>query len=429
MSVSESALAGAMPRWPRRYTVVGFCFLAVFICYIDRVNISVAALAMQEEFGWSETTKGYVLSSFFIGYMLFMAPSGWIANRIGGKIVLGLAVLWWSLFTLITPAAALVSLPLLIAARIAMGCGEAAMFPAAYNIYGRWVLPAERSRAVSLLISGIPLGTLFALTTTGWIIARYGWPAVFYVFGATGFVWTAIWFFQVRNSPADDPKVSPAELALLQQQTTEHDEKPPVPWRKLLSSPAVWALFINHFCSNWVLYMLLAWLPSYFRGQLGLSIANAGLYSAAPWLTMFVVGILAGWIADAMVTRGISITAVRKIMQTIGLLGSALFMLLARDVDSANVAMLLMCGALGAASFTWSGFVPNHLDIAPRYADVLMGITNTAGTVPGIIGVALTGWLVDATGTYSAAFTLVAAINVFGALVWLAFATGERVID
>jgi len=429
MSTSESALAGAVPRWPRRYTVVGLCFIAVFVCYIDRVNISVAALAMQEEFGWNETTKGYVLSSFFIGYMLFMAPSGWIANRIGGRIVLGLAVLWWSLFTLITPAAAFVSLPLLIIARIAMGCGEAAMFPAAYNIYGRWVLPAERSRAVSLLISGIPLGTLFALTTTGWIIARYGWPAVFYVFGATGFVWTAVWFFQVRNSPADDTKVSPAELALLQQQTTEHDEKPPVPWRKLLSSPAVWALFINHFCSNWVLYMLLAWLPSYFRGQLGLSIANAGLYSAAPWLTMFVVGILAGWFADGMVKRGISITAVRKIMQTIGLLGSALFMLLARDVDSPTAAMLLMCGALGAASFTWSGFVPNHLDIAPRYADVLMGITNTAGTVPGIIGVALTGWLVDATGTYSAAFTLVAAINVFGALVWLAFATGERVID
>mgnify|MGYP003676273814 CR=1 FL=1 len=390
MSTSESALAGAVSRWPRRYTVVGLCFLAVFVCYIDRVNISVAALAMQEEFGWNETTKGYVLSSFFIGYMLFMAPSGWIANRIGGRIVLGLAVLWWSLFTLITPAAAFVSLPLLIIARIAMGCGEAAMFPAAYNIYGRWVLPAERSRAVSLLISGIPLGTLFALTTTGWIIARYGWPAVFYVFGATGFVWTAVWFFQIRNSPADDAKVSPAELALLQQ---------------------------------------LAWLPSYFRGQLGLSIANAGLYSAAPWLTMFVVGILAGWFADGMVKRGISITAVRKIMQTIGLLGSALFMLLARDVDSPTTAMLLMCGALGAASFTWSGFVPNHLDIAPRYADVLMGITNTAGTVPGIIGVALTGWLVDATGTYSAAFTLVAAINVFGALVWLAFATGERVID
>jgi ACS family sodium-dependent inorganic phosphate cotransporter len=425
-AATPSANAG---RWPRRYTVVGLCFCAVFVCYIDRVNISVAALAMQEEFGWSETTKGFVLSSFFIGYMLFMAPSGWIANRIGGRIVLGLAVLWWSVFTLLTPTAAFMSLPILIITRIAMGCGEAAMFPAAYNLYGRWVLPAERSRAVAILISGIPLGTLFALTTTGWIVSNYGWPSVFYIFGATGFIWTAIWFFQAHSDPATDPRISAEELKLLEEVAHPDGDKPPVPWRKLFSSTAVWALFINHFCSNWVLYMLLAWLPSYFRGHLGLSITSAGLYSAAPWLTMFIVGNSAGWIADLMVKRGLSLTAVRKIMQTIGLVGSAIFMLLARDVDSAGIAVLLMSGALGAAAFTWAGFVPNHLDIAPRYADILMGITNTAGTVPGIIGVAITGWLVDTTGTYSAAFALAAGINIFGAIVWLAFATGKQVVD
>jgi ACS family sodium-dependent inorganic phosphate cotransporter len=426
---SSSAVIARGPRWQRRYTVVGLCFFAVFICYIDRVNISVAALSMQEEFGWSETTKGFVLSSFFIGYMLFMAPSGWIANRIGGRVVLGLAVLWWSVFTLVTPTAAFMSLPILIITRIAMGMGEAAMFPAAYNIYGRWVLPHERSRAVAVLLSGIPLGTLFALLSTGWIVSRYGWPSVFYVFGLMGFVWTAIWFFQVHRHPADDAKVSPEELELLRAISPDDGEKQPVPWRKLLSAPPVWALLVNHFCSNWVLYMLLAWLPSYFRGHLGLSITNAGLYSAAPWLTMFIVGNSAGWIADGMVKRGLSLTAVRKIMQTIGLLGMAFFMLLARDVDTPATAMFLMCGALGLGAFTWAGFVPNHLDIAPRYADVLMGITNTAGTIPGIIGVALTGWLVDVTGTYSAAFALAAGVNVFGAIVWLAFASGERIID
>jgi MFS transporter, ACS family, solute carrier family 17 (sodium-dependent inorganic phosphate cotransporter), other len=428
MTALETTVSGA-PRWQRRYTVVALCFCAVFICYIDRVNISVAVLAMQEEFGWSETTKGYVLSSFFIGYMLFMAPSGWIANRIGGTLVLGLAVLWWSVFTMLTPSAAFIGLPLLIIARIGMGMGESAMFPAAYSVYGRWILPQERSRAVAILLSGIPLGTLFALLTTGWIVSNFGWPAVFYVFGLVGFLWTAVWFFQVRNNPADDPRVSAQELELLKELAAEHADKPPVPWRKLLTAKPVWALFINHFCSNWVLYMLLAWLPSYFRGHLGLSITNAGLYSAAPWLTMFVVGNCAGWIADWMVGRGLSLTAVRKIMQTIGLVSSAIFMLLARDVDTAGVAMLLMCGALGGAAFTWAGFVPNHLDIAPRYADVLMGITNTAGTVPGIIGVALTGWLVDTTGTYSAAFALAAGVNIFGAIVWLAFASGERIID
>lgn len=416
-------------RWQQRYNVVGLCVIAVFICYIDRVNISVAAIAMQEELNWSNKTKGFVLSSFFIGYMLFMVPSGWLSNRLGGKIVLGLAVLWWSLFTIITPMAAMISLPILIATRILMGMGEAATFPAAYTLYGRWVPPNERSRAVSLLLGGIPLGTLFALTTTGWLVATYGWPVVFYLFGASGLVWAAVWFRFVYATPAEHPSLSEEERTLLAKNEPALKNSEKIPWRELLSLRPVWALIINHFCSNWGFYVLLAWLPSYFRTELGLSIANAGIYSAAPWLTMFLCGNLSGLVADKMVTRGISTTTVRKFMQCTGLVGSSIFLILAIDVTSAATAMGLMCGALGFLALTWSGFVPNHLDIAPRYADILMGITNTAGTIPGIIGVFVTGWLVDATGSFSAPFIVAAGINIFGALVWLGYGTAKRVID
>ncbi|MCC7412500.1 MAG: ACS family MFS transporter [Gammaproteobacteria bacterium] len=423
-------MAADPSRWPVRYTVVGLCFLASFICYIDRVNISVAAIAMKEAFGWTETTKGLVLSSFFIGYLSLQVISGWLANRFGGRRVLGFAVLWWSVLTLLTPAAAFVSLPMLVAARIALGMGEAATYPATYNLFGRWVPAVERSRAVTIIVSGIPLGTLFALTTTGWIVARYGWPAVFHAFGVLGFLWALLWYRNVTDEPAAHRRISAAELALLpppQSASTRRGE--PIPWRMLLSKPAVGALVFNHFCSNWALYVLLAWLPSYFRSAHGVSIASAGLYAAAPWLTMFLVSNFAGWLADAMLRRGVSTTRVRKLMQTIGLMGPALFLILARDADSANVAMALMCGALGTLAFTWAGYGPNHLDIAPRYADVLMGITNTFGTIPGVIGVAVTGWLVDVTGTYSTAFVLSAAVSVAGTVVWLAFATGERIID
>lgn len=427
MSAIDPALAPG--RWPRRYSIVTLCVLAVFVCYIDRVNISVAVIAMQDEFGWDEKTKGLVLSSFFIGYMAFMAPSGWLANRIGGKIVLGFAVLWWSVFTILTPAAAGLSFAILIASRIAMGLGEAAMFPSAYNLYGRWVPPGERSRAVSLLIAGIPMGTLFALLTTGWLVENYGWESVFYIFGAVGIVWCLLWFPLAHNDPANDPRCSQSERDLLAKHAPEPKEDTDIPWGRFFRTPAIWALLINHFCSNWVLYMLLAWLPSYFRSALDLSIMNAGIYSAAPWLSMFIVGNLGGLLADKMTQAGISLTRVRKIMQCTGLVGSAICLLAAQDVTTAAPALALMCGALGFAAFTWSGFVPNHLDIAPRYADVLMGITNTAGTVPGIIGVAITGWLVDATGDYGSAFVLCASVNIFGALVWLMFSTAERVID
>jgi MFS transporter, ACS family, solute carrier family 17 (sodium-dependent inorganic phosphate cotransporter), other len=426
--ISSLASATATPGWPARYKLIALCIIATFICYIDRVNISVAVISMQEQYGWSDTTKGFVLSSFFIGYMLFMPVSGWLANRLGGKRVLGLAVLWWSLWTVLTPPAAAISLTALIFARIAMGLGEAATFPAIYNLYGRWVPTVERSRAVSFLIAGIPIGTLFALTSTGWIIRDYGWPMVFYAFGAVGFLWCLVWFPSVYDRPTDHPRMSDAERALLGE-VAPPEVAPPVPWKRLLSSSAVWALIINHLCTNWVFYMLLAWLPSYFRSHLGLSIAQSGLYAAGPWLTMFAVGVSTGWIADRMVKGGLELTTVRKIMQVTGLVGAALCMLAARDVTSANTAFGLMCGALGLLALTWSGFLPNHLEIAPRYADVLMGLTNTAGTIPGVIGVALTGWLVDTTGTYTSAFALAAGVNIFGAVVWLMFGTAKKVID
>ena len=414
--------------FPKRLTVVGLCFLAVFVCYIDRVNISVAALAMRDEFGWSETTKGFVLSSFFIGYMLTQAVAGWLADRFGGKVVLGFAVLWWSAFTVLTPLAAYASLALLIVARIALGLGEAATFPASYGMFSRWVPESERARSISLLCSGIPIGTLFALVTTGWIVTNFGWPAAFYSFGAVGLVWAVFWFYLVHDRPDVHPTISAAELEHIGRQP-DRGQDLSFPWARFARLPAFWALLINHFCSNVLLYIALAWLPSYFRDAQGLSITGAGLYSAAPWLSMFLMMNVGGWLADRMLRGGVNTTLVRKIMQTVGLAGGAAFLFLLRDVESANVAVLLLCAALGFSSFTVSGFGPNHLDIAPRYAGLLLGITNTVATIPGVVGVALTGWLVDTTGSYNSVFLMVASVNLVGVVIWLLFASGRKLID
>ena len=432
MSIAPDAALVAARGWPRRYTVIGLCVAASFVCYIDRVNISVAAITMQEQFGWTDKTKGLVLSSFFLGYMLFQVPSGWLANRIGGKFVLGLAVVWWSVFTMLTPVAAGLSLPLLLATRVAMGLGEAAMYPSAYNLFARWVPTVERSRALALLVSGIPLGTLLGLMSTGWIVKHWGWQSVFYIFGAVGVVWCVAWFARGYNRPDQDPYMSAAELELLEAHAA--DAAVPrgpvdVPWKFLLGHRAVWALVMNHFCSNWVLYMLLAWLPSYFHSALHFDLVKAGLLSALPWLSMFVCGNLGGMLADRMIRSGMDLTGVRKIMQVTGLLGAAACMLSVQSVTDPMQAVALMCGALGFIALTWSGFMPNHLEIAPRYADVLMGISNTAGTIPGVVGVYVTGWLVTSTGGYGAAFVLCAAVEVLGALVWLMWGTAKRIVE
>ena len=426
----DRAFAVTHPRrrsW--RDLLIVLIFLASCLAYTDRVNISVAALAMQQQFGWSQTQKGLVLSSFFIGYMLCMLLSGWLATRFGGKRLLGLAVIVWSVFTLLTPAAGALSLTALVAARIAMGVGESAVYPAAWEIVSRWVSPIEHTRATSLILSGIPVGQVAGLVITGWILAHYAWPVAFYSFGAVGLLWALGWFRFMAHNPTTKVHSPFAEGEPLRAKGAPVQSGEPVPWRRLLVSVPVVAIVFGHFASNWTLYVLLAWLPSYFRDALHLSIASAGLFSAGPWLTAVAVTNLAAPVSDRLIARGFSVTATRKLMQCSGLIISAAFLLATRDVHSPGVALALLCAATGALGLTWCGYAPALIDVAPRHSAIVGGFSNTIATIPGIVGVAVTGWFLDVTGTYSAAFVLTAGISVVSATVFGLFFSARPLIE
>jgi ACS family sodium-dependent inorganic phosphate cotransporter len=318
---------------------------------------------------------------------------------------------------MLTPPAAMVSLGTLIAARIALGLGEAAVFPASINMIARWVPPERRTRATALFVSALSFGTLFSLPVTGWLVRNHGWHMPFYLFGAAGLVWYVAWFLLARDGPSQGQAKAVAKAART------------IPWGRLLATPAVWAIVVAHFASNWLLYLALAWLPSYFKTTFGVSLANAGLLSAAPWLVSFVVANLVGAWADRMLKAGRSAGFVRKLLQTSALLGGAFFLLLLTRATTPAAGVALMCCVTGAFALCMSGFAPNCFDIAPRYADVIWGISNTVATLPGIVGVYVTGWLVDRTGTFVAPFLLTAGISLFGAAFYLVFGSGEIQVD
>ena len=412
--------------WQRRHTVVLLCFLSTFICYIDRVNISVAIIPMAKQFGWSDTERGLVLSSFFAGYMVTQVLGGWLAQKLGGKAVLGFGVLWWSAFTVLTPLSAMTSFPVLIATRIAMGLGEGVAFPSVYHMFGRWVPAKERSRAASFNLAAIPLGTLTAIIVTPWLAVEYGWPSVFYVFGAVGIVWFVFWRLLVTDTPALDKRMSESERALFQQE--EQGGKEAIPWREILTQKPVWAIIIAHFSNNWGLYVLLSWLPSYFSSQLGIGLRSVWIYVAPPWIAAFIMGNVVGVLADRLIDKGWTVTRVRRFMQFIGSAGPALALIALASVKDADTAVILLTLSMGLSSFSFAGFATNHLDIAPRHAGIIFGISNTAGTLPGIIGVALTGLMVQTTGSYASAFYLTAGMYAVGLVVWQLFSTGERVL-
>lgn len=201
-----------------------------------------------------------------------------------------------------------------------------------------------------------------------------------------------------------------------------------IPWRALLSRKEVWAIIVCHFCHNWGTFILLTWMPTYYNQVLGLDVMASGVFSVLPWVTMAVTANLGGWIADALVVRGASVTAVRKIMQTVGFLGPAFFLSQLAGVTDVAGAVACMMGAQGLDAFSQSGLYSNHQDIGPKYAGVLLGLSNTAGVLAGVLGSLATGHIL-AHGSWADVWRVAVALYLVGTVVWNLFATGERIFD
>ncbi|MBA0652673.1 hypothetical protein Goklo_019914 [Gossypium klotzschianum] len=470
-----------IPWWqsfPKRWVIVLLCFAAFLLCNMDRVNMSIAILPMSKEFNWNSATVGLIQSSFFWGYLLTQILGGIWADKIGGKLVLGFGVVWWSVATILTPIAAKIGLPFLLIMRAFMGIGEGVAMPAMNNLLSKWIPVSERSRSLALVYSGMYLGSVTGLAFSPILIHKFGWPSVFYSFGSLGSIWFALWLRKAYSSPEEDPELSKEEKKLIMGGSISKEPVKVIPWRLILSKAPVWALIISHFCHNWGTFILLTWMPTYYNQILALAyvseetwhlssaliallgmrhevcmahssgagciavlkfnLTESGLLCVLPWLTMAAFANIGGWIADTLVSRGLSITAVRKarissslileIMQSIGFLGPAFFLTQLSYVRTPAMAVLCMACSQGSDAFSQSGLYSNHQDIGPRYAGVLLGLSNTAGVLAGVFGTAATGYILQR-GSWDDVFKVSVALYIIGTLVWNLFSTGEKILD
>ncbi|KAL9234481.1 hypothetical protein vseg_009351 [Gypsophila vaccaria] len=413
---------------PKRWVIVLLCFAAFLLCNMDRVNMSIAILPMSKEFNWSSSTVGLIQSSFFWGYLLTQIAGGIWADKVGGKLVLGFGVVWWSVATVLTPFAARISLPCLLVARAFMGIGEGVAMPAMNNMISKWIPVSERSRALSLVYSGMYLGSVVGLAFSPILIHKCGWPSVFYSFGSLGSIWIVLWLAKAFSSPAEDPGLSAQEKRFILEGSTSKEPVTEIPWKLILSKAPVWALIISHFCHNWGTFILLTWMPTYYNQVLKFNLMESGLFCVLPWLTMAIFANIGGWIADTLISRGLSVTSVRKIMQTIGFLGPALSLSVLSQVKTPALAVLCMACSQGTDAFSQSGLYSNHQDIGPRYSGVLLGLSNTAGVLAGVFGTAATGFILQR-GSWDDVFKVAIALYIIGTIIWNTFATGEKILD
>ncbi|CAJ1950155.1 unnamed protein product [Sphenostylis stenocarpa] len=427
----EGNLQQVSPWWqqfPKRWVIVLLCFSAFLLCNMDRVNMSIAILPMSQEFNWNSATVGLIQSSFFWGYLLTQIVGGIWADKIGGKLVLGFGVVWWSIATILTPIAAKLGLPFLLIMRAFMGIGEGVAMPAMNNILSKWIPVSERSRSLALVYSGMYLGSVTGLAFSPVLIQKFGWPSVFYSFGSLGSIWFVLWLSKAYSSPKEDPDLGSEEKKLILGGNVSKEPVSVIPWKLILSKAPVWALIISHFCHNWGTFILLTWMPTYYNQVLKFNLTESGLFCVLPWLTMAIFANIGGWIADTLVSKGFSITSVRKIMQSIGFLGPAFFLTQLSHVRTPAMAVLCMACSQGSDAFSQSGLYSNHQDIGPRYAGVLLGLSNTAGVLAGVFGTAATGYILQR-GSWDDVFKVAVVLYIVGTLIWNIFSTGEKVLD
>ncbi|XP_071385715.1 sialin isoform X2 [Centroberyx affinis] len=441
-----------------RYGLAFLSCYGFFVVYSLRVNLSVAMVDMLNTthqtsdnhsgsvcpahgsparphnhtasvYDWDSETQGWILGSFFYGYIVTQIPGGYLASRFGAKWLMGFGILCTVIFTLLTPVAADLGAGYLIATRVLEGIGEGVTFPAMYAMWAAWAPPMERSRLLTISYTA-QLGTVIALPLSGEICFYLGWTYVFYVFGAVGLVWFVLWALLAFDTPNTHPRISERErlyitTSLKNELSSSMDH---IPWGSIVTSGALWAIVVAHFSYNWTFYTLLTLLPTYMNDILGFSIQQNGMLSALPYIGCAVLAVLAGQLADYLrETCQYPTVAVRKAFSFVGMIGPAVF-LVAAGYTGCNyilaVTFLTISSSLGGLSA--AGFNINHLDIAPSYAGILLGITNTFATIPGMVGPVIARALTkqNTIQEWQTVFYISAGINLFGAAVYTLFGRG-----
>ncbi|GFO01841.1 vesicular glutamate transporter 2 [Plakobranchus ocellatus] len=442
-----------------RHILAFMAFMGFFNVYCLRVNLSVALVAMvnstekndsaasecpdpngnttssttQAEFDWDESTQGIVLGSFFYGYITTQIPGGWLASKIGGKKLFGYGVLCTSVLTLITPVAVRYSVYLFIAVRVLEGIGEGVTFPAMHAMWGEWAPVWERSKLAAFTYAGAQLGTVFSLPISGVLCDSNiagGWPSVFYVFGGLGCLWFIAWMLLTSNTPAEHSRISSSEREYIESSIGKK-ENLATPWKQILTSPAVLACCVAHFSYNWGFYTLLTCLPTYMKSILKFNMKENGLLSALPYLVLWIMQNVCGILADYLRRHGYLTTKVtRKLFNSAGLAFPGLFVIFVGYVGCNHLlAVVFLTLSVGLGGFAMGGFNVNHLDIAPKFAGSLMGITNCVATIPGFVAPAVVGYLTDNNNTrqqWQTIFYISASISFFGALFYAIFSEGEE---
>ncbi|XP_047477343.1 vesicular glutamate transporter 3-like [Penaeus chinensis] len=382
----------------KRFTMAILASIGFLISFGIRCNMGVAVVEMtsnqtltgKREIDWSDDIVGVVDSSFFWGYIVTQVPGGLIASRFPAHRVFGTAIATSSLLNMLIPGASRLHPVAVISVRVLQGLVEGVTYPACHGIWRNWAPPLERSRLATLAFCGSYAGAVLGMPLSAWLTQGIGWPAPFYVYGMVGIGWYVFWYWLAFEKPATHPTITAREQVYIEESLGKQQASQPTfattPWLAFATSLPVWAIIVANIARSWTFYLLIISQPTYFKEVFKYDIAKSGTVSALPHLVMTIVVPFGGQLADYFRKNNIlSTTNVRKVFNCGGFGMEAVFLLVVAFTRDTTIAITSLTLAVGFSGFAISGFNVNHLDIAPRYASILMGISNGFGTLSGMI--------------------------------------------
>src|SRR3954466_8581880 len=319
------------------------------------------APAVEADLGIDAATMGLLLSGFFWTYAVMQMPFGYFADKVGARIALLAAVVWWSIFTALTAAARGVAT--FLGCRLLLGVGEAGAYPSCAKVASVWFPRSERGLASALFDSGSRIGSALAIPLVSWIISTLGWRESFVITGLLGFVWAAFWIWLYRD-PEHHPSVAPEQLARLQPERgpAKSAEAPKAPWLSLFRYRAIWGMMIGFFCLNFVIFFI-TWFPTYLVQARGFSLKELGTLGILPALVAIPGRGIGVYVSDSLYRRGWSLTKARKTCLVGGMLMSSVITFSA-FAPNAYVALVFAI-AYASLAFTAAAIWSLPGDVAP----------------------------------------------------------------
>ena len=421
-----------------RWRIVFVLAIVAGVTYIDRLNLGIVAKYILDEYKFSTEDMGWILGAFSLGYALFHIPGGWLADRYGPGRVLTAAILWFSVFTALTPLAP--SLPLVrllgpvgafAVVRFTMGLGEAAAIPVGNKLMANWLSEKERGFGTSIFLAGVGGGGITAPLFISWLIRHWGWRASFFVSGVIGVALAIFCYLYVTNRPEENPRVNAAEIVLIRGSAGSEDRSHSarasgVPWKKLLRSPSVWGLMVGHFCLVYPLYIFFTWFFIYMMKVRGVSIAKASFWGSAPFVANVFMVPLWGWLTDRAVEK-FGKRVGRRGCAWLGIVCSAGLLWLGSHTANNTLALSELAIAAGFNFAASAVLYTACSDISAKFSGSVSGTMATFGSLGGWVSPIVTGVIAARLG-WSHALDVAAGVTLVSGVAWF-FIDASRTIN